>query len=239
MKSTLFFATILTSSLLIFSACNQEDIASQPGLPYQSTFQRDADGWTAEIVDYGTTQDSIMEFKSVRAGLPTPLDTTRKSLMLSSMNRSDDAFMYLKKKVTGLQPNTDYSLTFEVELASQYATNSVGIGGSPGSGVYLKAGATSVEPIKEKKDNFYSLNIDKGAQATDGKDAITLGNVGTGDDVTGYKLITRSNTNKPFTARSSDKGELWLLVGTDSGFEGLTTLYYSSIKVTTNVAVLQ
>lgn len=239
MKSTLFFATILTSSLFLFSACQQEDVPVQPGLPYQSNFQYDSNGWSAGIVDYSTEQDTSMRFKAAWTSLPSPLDGNRKSLMLESMNRSDDAFMFLKKRVSGLQPNTDYTLTFEIELASQYATSSVGIGGSPGSSVYLKAGATAIEPVKELKNNFYSLNVDKGAQSNDGKDAIVLGHVGIGDDAAGYKLITRSNADKPFTARSNDRGELWLLVGTDSGFEGLTTLYYSSIKVTTNVAVLQ
>ncbi|UFH53818.1 hypothetical protein [Spirosoma sp. KNUC1025] len=236
MKSTLFFASALTSSLLFFTACQQESInaPAQPGLPYQSTFQTNNDGWTADIVDYGTAQDTSMRFKSARTSLPTPLDSARKSLMLSSMNRSDDAFMFLKKKITGLQPNTNYSLVFNIELASQYATNSIGVGGSPGGSVYLKAGASATEPVKVLKDGFYTLSVDKGAQISDGKDAITLGDIGIGEDATGYKLITRSNTNKSFVARSNDKGELWLLVGTDSGYEGLTTLYYSSIKVTTN-----
>jgi hypothetical protein len=35
-----------------------------------------------------------------------------------------------------------------------------------------------------------------------------------------------------FAATASDTGELWLLVGTDSGFEGKTTLYYQRISVT-------
>lgn len=131
-----------------------------------------------------TVQDGIMEFKSARSGLPSPLDTTRKSLILESMNRSDDAFMFIKKKITGLEPNKEYSLLFEIELASRYGTNSVGIGGSPGGSVYLKAGATSVEPVKELKAGFYSLNVDKGAQNNDGTAAILLGNIGAGDDVT-------------------------------------------------------
>ena len=234
MKSTLFFATALTSTLLTLSACHQESVPLQPGLPYQSTFQRDSDGWVADIVDYSTDQNDLMEFKTARTALPAPLDATRQSLMLESSNRSDDAFMFLKKKVTGLQPNTDYSLLFTIELASQYPANSVGIGGSPGSSVYLKAGASVVEPVKELKNNFFSLNIDKGAQMNSGKDAITLGDIATGDGAPGYQLITRSNAEEPFTARSNAQGELWLLVGTDSGFEGLTTLYYSSIKVTIN-----
>ncbi|GAB4022399.1 hypothetical protein [Spirosoma koreense] len=237
MKSTLFVIAALFSSFVLSSACHQESVPVQPGLPYQSSFQYDSDGWEAGLVDYGTAQDSLMEFKAVRTGLPAPLDTTRKSLMLSSMNRSDDAFMFLKRKVTGLQPNADYTLLFDIELASQYATNSVGIGGSPGGSVYLKAGATATEPVKELHDDFYTLNVDKGAQLADGKDAITLGNIGIGEDAMGYKLITRSNADKPFTARSNAKGELWLLIGTDSGFEGLTTLYYSSIKVTVKSAL--
>ncbi|GAB3694215.1 hypothetical protein GCM10027592_14900 [Spirosoma flavus] len=234
MKSTLLLTAILTVSLFSFSACKQDDVPTQAGLPYQSSFQRDADGWTADITDYGTAQENIMEFKSARTGLPSPLDSTRKSLMIESMNRSDDAFMFLKKKVTGLQPNTDYKLIFNVELASKYPENSIGIGGSPGSSVWLKAGASPVEPVKELKDGFYALNLDKGAQNNDGKDAIRLGNIASSDDTENYTLIKRSNADKPFIARSNEKGELWLLVGTDSGFEGLTTLYYSSINVTLN-----
>ncbi|MFD2936926.1 hypothetical protein [Spirosoma flavum] len=233
MKSTLFLVSALTGSLLTFTACHQDNNVLPSGFPYQSSFQRDNDGWVAEITDYSVDQKDIMEFKSAYKGLPTPLDTTRKSLMLESMNRSDDAFMFLKKKVTGLQPNKDYSLLFEIELASKYATNSIGIGGSPGGSVFLKAGASSIEPVKELKDDFYSLNVDKGAQNNEGTAAILLGNIGVGDDATAYKLITRSNADKPFTAKTNAQGELWLIVGTDSGFEGLTTLYYSSIKVTT------
>ena len=50
-----------------------------------------------------------------------------------------------------------------------------------------------------------------------------------GEDVK-YQLIKRTNSQTPFSAKANDKGELWLIVGTDSGFEGLTTLYYTQIK---------
>ncbi|SOD93239.1 hypothetical protein SAMN06269250_4426 [Spirosoma fluviale] len=224
--------SVLTASVLTFTACTDESVPATPGLPYQSSFQRDADGWVAGLTDYGTAQDSIMEFKSAWKGLPAPLDTTRKSIMVESMNRSDDAFMFIKKKVTGLTPNTDYSLIFDVELASQYPSNSIGIGGSPGGSVFLKVGASPVEPTKVLKDGFYTINIDKGEQNNDGKDAIRIGDIGTGDSDEVYKLITRSNQTTPFKTRTNAQGELWLIVGTDSGFEGLTTLYYSKISVT-------
>lgn len=227
--------TLLFVSLTGMLACQSNTVSPQPpqtGLIYQSDFQSGNDGWTADVSDYGTAQASLIDFKSAWSGLPGPLNTSRKAMMLSGMNRSDDLFMFLKKKLTGLQPNTDYKLVFDLELASSYATNSFGIGGSPGSSVYLKAGATTTEPAKQLRNNFYEMNIDKGNQSTSGRDAVVLGDVSAGPDVTTYKLITRSNADKPFVVRTNGAGELWLLVGTDSGYEGLTTLYYSAIKVT-------
>ncbi|GAB4019993.1 hypothetical protein GCM10028808_59650 [Spirosoma migulaei] len=228
-KSILPFVTISFS--LIVSSCKEDMTPVQSNILYQSNFQQNQDGWTADIADYSTQQQDI-RFESGWAGLPSPLDTTRKSIRVSSMNRSDDLFMFLKKKLTGLQPNTDYRLVFDIELASAYATNSIGVGGSPGGSVYLKAGATATEPAKVLDDDFYTINLDKGNQSTGGKDAALLGNIGAGEDVTDYKLITRTNAENPLTVRSNAAGELWLVVGTDSGYEGLTTLYYSNIKVT-------
>ena len=234
MKSTLFQVAALASSLLFIAACDTPDDAFiLSDLPYESSFQVGTDGWTGGIVDYGTAQDSIMQFKFERRRLPAPLDTTRQSLMLTSMNRSDDAFMYVTRKLSGLSPSTDYSLVFDIELASRYPSNSIGIGGSPGSSVYLKAGAISFEPKKVLTNGFYELeNVDKGNQAEGGDDLTLLGNVSTATDTDDYQLITRTNANAPITARTNTNGELWLIVGTDSGFEGLTTLYYSKIRVT-------
>ena len=39
--------------------------------------------------------------------------------------------MFLKKKVTGLDPNRTYKVTYEIDLGTHYPNGSVGIGGSP------------------------------------------------------------------------------------------------------------
>jgi len=31
--------------------------------------------------------------------------------------------------------------------------------------------------------------------------------------------------------KSNISGDLWIIIGTDSGFEGLTELYYSAVKI--------
>ena len=231
----MFLTQRLVPFVLLFwlTACQQEPVATPPrtGVLYQSDFSNGLDGWTANFVDYSTLQQD-MQLRSEWTSLPAPLNTSRRSVLVSGINRSDDLFMYLTRKLTGLQPNTDYRLVFDIELASTYATNSAGIGGSPGSSVFLKAGAVSSEPQRQLTDTFYSLNIDKGNQAQGGRDALVLGTIGAGNDVNVYTLINRSNASTPQTVRTNAQGELWFVVGTDSGFEGTTTLYYSSVKVT-------
>ncbi|WP_266368910.1 hypothetical protein [Tellurirhabdus rosea] len=197
-----------------------------------SEFRNSAESWSGDFADYDEQQKDIMEFSFKHDFLPAPLDRSKKALMITGHNRSDDMFMFVKRKVTGLQPNTTYRLIFEVELASQYPEDGIGIGGSPGGSVYLKAGASATEPAKVKKGTFFDFNLDKGNQAVGGRDAVLLGNVGIPGSDYSYKLIQRKNSEQGFAVTTNAQGELWLFVGTDSGFEGQTTLYYNRIKVT-------
>ncbi|MCP1385609.1 hypothetical protein [Runella salmonicolor] len=213
------------------ASCDTTDDNVGPNFIHTSDFNKGNENWEAGLTDFSTQQDSIMEFSSKITALPT--DSLKKGFMLTSHNRSDDAFMYLKRKLTGLAPNQTYDITFEVELASKYPENGVGVGGSPGGAVYLKAGASGIEPQKVKDSTnaqHWTLNWDKGNQSSGGKNAIVLGTVGIEGETYKYQIIKRTNQSKAFSAKTNDKGELWLLVGTDSGFEGITTLYYTKVK---------
>jgi hypothetical protein len=59
---------------------------------------------------------------------------------------------------------------------------------------------------------------------------INLGNVAHPDVAdTEYRIKTLNNEERPFEVTADEGGRLWLIVGTDSGFEWLTTLYYTRI----------
>ena len=45
-----------------------------------------------------------------------------------------------------------------------------------------------------------------------------------------YAIKTLSNEGRPFRVTTDADGRLWLIVGTDSGFEGPTAVYYSQIS---------
>ena len=198
-------------------------------------FSHSEDGWKADFADLPANAEdsSFYELKYDYTNLPANLGT-RKAIMLSGNNHSDDLFMFIKRKVTGLNPNTSYTLVFEVELASNAPQGSVGAGGSPGESVYLKAGASEIEPVKNVQGDRYVLNIDKGNQSAAGSNATVLGDIATPLTVAEYTLITRNNASpsaQPLIAQSNSAGDIWLMIGTDSGFEGTTTVYYTNVKV--------
>ena len=74
--------------------------------------------------------------------------------------------------------------------------------------------------------------------ATIGTAASVVGNIANGlsaDEIDmgnpPYVSLKRQHEHE-YTVTASPDGELWLLVGTDSGFEGLTGIYYQRIAVT-------
>lgn len=71
------------------------------------------------------------------------------------------------------------------------------------------------------------MNIDKISQSASGTDMKVIGDIGNGTEKTEYKLLNKTGD---FTGKTDAKGETWIIVGTDSGYEGTTTLYYTSIK---------
>jgi hypothetical protein len=197
------------------------------------SFYDDANGWIGDFADYPAGEEAFYELSAAWAHLPAPLDTTKGALRISGNNHSDDLFMYITRKVDGLSLSTSYQVTFDLELASDAPTNAAGIGGPPGEGVTLKVGAVPYQPSKLLGDNdFYVINLDKGNQTSSGSDMVAIGHIGVSDTTTVYTLIKRNNDSSPFTITTDEYGKFWVVIGTDSGFEGITTLYYSKIKLT-------
>ena len=221
--------------LMIILASCKKDKATNPVAfkEFTSNFQTNAEGWTGDFADYPNDPNvkSLYELQFSYSTLPSPLNATDGALKQSGNNRSDDLFMFVKRKFTGLAPNTSYKIDMEVEIATNAASGGVGAGGPPGEAVYIKAGATTNEPLKVlDKANFYIMNIDKGLQSKGGSDMKVIGDFANGTPLFTYKLKVLKTTD-PISVKSNSDGEFWIIVGTDSGYESVTTIYYNSIKV--------
>ncbi len=227
----LFLAVLLT-----VTSCSNDDDNNGSDAVKEVNYEFDSglDGWEVDFADYPEDNETFYELEHEISPLPEPLDETKSSLKLSGNNHSDDLFMFVKRKITDLEPNRSYDLTFNLEFATNAPDNSFGVGGSPASSVYIKAGASKIEPITEIDSlDMHRMNIDKGNQASEGEDMINLGDFSNGSEEEVYKLKTLSNEN-PFTVQSDENGELWVIVGTDSGFEATTTIYYNKISIKFN-----
>jgi hypothetical protein len=199
------------------------------------TFDASTQDWTGNFTDLAPSQVNDVGFLFERRELPAEVGTPGGALFLSGRNVSDDLFMFLTHPVTGLRPDTAYALTFELELASNSPTGCVGVGGAPGESVYLKVGAALIQPDRAMDSSGnYRLNVDKGNQSAGGANAVVVGDVANGSADCGapsYRRITRDNRSLPLRITTDAQGTLWLFVGTDSGYESTTSLYYDTIRV--------
>lgn len=230
MKITKLWSLLLLALIAFFTACDDDDDNVAP-FEFKYDFATSQHDWTGDFADYPVGEEAFYELRFSHDTLPAPLNKTKKALRLSGTNHSDDLFLFTKKKLTGLTPNTEYRIDFEFELASNLPTSSIGIGGGPGTSTYVKVGAHATEPKKVANQNFYEFNLNKGNQSQGGDDAIVLGTLGiTGDDFV-YKLIERSNDTQNFTAKTDGEGNLWVFLGVDSGFEGIQTFYITQANI--------
>jgi hypothetical protein len=226
-------ATLLITALV---ACSDSTGIADNNYEITFDFSNDYQGWVAGFTDYPVGKEAEWAIGSSLAALPAPLDGSRKGIRLSGENHSDDLFMYITRGVTGLLPNVQYGARFRVTVATSAPRNCVGVGGAPGESVVLKAGATSTEPGRiVDAEQYYRANFDHGSQFAAGRDATPLGNIATQNAncaVPRWELKEFDSGATPILISTDTSGRLWLVVGVDSGFEGLTAVYITSVRVT-------
>ncbi|RFU70649.1 protease complex subunit PrcB family protein [Peribacillus saganii] len=193
-------------------------------------FSTGLQGWRGDFTDLPVKYDKN-SFELEFGHKPIPLIDKKlaKALMLSGHNRSDDLFMFAKKKIgqeEGLLPNTNYEVQVELTLYTNADPGLSGIGGAPGESVFIKAGAATVEPKPIVRNTDHRLNIDKGEQAASGKNAVVIGNAAKEKESQAMFDKKTLKSSEMIIAKTDSKGELWLMFGSDSGFEGKSSLYY-------------
>ena len=188
--------------------------------------------WAFGFADYPPDENVDWTLLSGTGPLPSELSLGKAGAFLSGNNRSDDMFMFLKRRFQGFDPGQTYSLRFSLSIGSN-ADTCVGVGGSSGKGVFLKAGASEVEPVAEASESgWLRMNIDKGNQAQGGRNSIVVGDIAVTDVCSNniYKYKYFKNNNK-LIVTADRSGAFWIFFGTDSGFEGITTIYYINAKI--------
>lgn len=195
-------------------------------------FHGGLEGFAADFSDYYLPMLALIDPQSGLTVLPPPLDTAEPALRVSANNPSDDLFRFVKRRIDGLAPSAPRAFRVEVRFASDAPAGKSGVGGAPGENVYMKAGGAGNEPlpVPEPADPQHIVfNLDKGEQAQGGTQLVVIGDVATPPETT-WDLLERRMT-EPLVAMTDASGALWICVGTDSGYESVTELYYDRIVV--------
>lgn len=215
---------------LAMALCVTSTVHAAGPVTINTNFMSGKSGWTAGFGDYPVGSEKFYELESGIRMLPSTIKLRSRSFLLSGNNHSDDLCMFMRREVTGLLPNVRYKVKFSVTFASSSPRDAVGVGGSPA--ITVKAGVSRKRP--STRGDYARLNIDKGNQSVGGKDAMVIGDTGVkvpiGGDV--YRLKTLTNTGKPFYFKTDSSGKGWIFIGTDSGFEAKTSVYFTHVKAT-------
>ncbi len=228
-------ATALASlvSAAALTGCGDAFGATDDSFDVEFDFSTDYQGWVPAFADYPVGKEAEWAIGSSLAPLPAPLDPARKGILLTGANYSDDLFMYLTREGPRLAPNASYALRFRVTVATNAPKNCAGTGGAPGESVVLKVGATPTEPGRiVDAAQYYRATFDHGSRLAGGRDALPVGNLATSNtscDVPRYEL--KEFDSAPLAVATSASGRLWLVVGVESGFEGTTAVYITTVKV--------
>ena len=200
-------------------------------------FSASHEGWVGDFSDYPSGSEAFYELKwgweNLPAEIPNNDQLLSKGIFLSGNNHSDDLFMFIKRPIEKLEPDTEYILHFDVTIENNIPPGQIGIGGAPGESLYFKVGASTIEPKKEEVDGQYQLNVDKGDQSQSGENSLVVGTLDNPlVDPNDPQFQPKSFSNEvPLKIKTDHEGRFWIFVGTDSGFEGSTLYYIAKVSI--------
>lgn len=223
------------------AACSESDSNDNSGQTYITEFNADlsqsSSDWQAGFADYPVGGETDWELTATpNQSFKLNDNTNAKGFYLHSNNRSDDTQMFITKRIANLKPNTHFDVRFNLQIATNINGQCAGIGGAPHA-VTVKAGLSNTKPDTSVDDlNHHRLNIDFGNQAQGGLDGVSLGDIANeklsdcdpGSDVFAYKVL--NNEEQSFEVTTDATGDLWLTLLTDSGFEGVTNIYFTTVQ---------
>jgi hypothetical protein len=222
---------VLLGTLAAMTGCGGSEAPAAAPVKLSVNFGAAAPNCSGSDADY-TVATAPPDTISGTAALPAPFQG--QGWRLSGTNRSDDLFIYAKCRLTGLKPQQNYRVGFVVEFLTAAPSGCVGVGGAPGEGVTVHAGATAQEPLTQLKgDGYFRVNLDRGNQTVGGSQSQALGHIGNAVSTCAQKQFA-TKTLEPaalLQTQADAQGGIWLHVGIDSGFEAYSEVYLRTVSV--------
>lgn len=108
-------------------------------------FSESVQDFSIDTADHHVEHQLNAEIISKILTLPSPYEY-RQGIMFHWNNYSDDMKGFIKKKITGLNNNSQFQVDFKVNVLTFMSENCAGAGGLPGPDVKVKAALLVKEP---------------------------------------------------------------------------------------------
>lgn len=225
---------VLYLLLLVLGGCNQDMGESGAELSSAFDFEGGSQGWEGGTSDFPADfLNSGADFSFSASKVPNSIISESSGLKINADNPHGDLFYFFKRKVDGLNPLTTYQLDFEFLMYTQVVTELSALSSKE---IYLKIGAVNHVPMLESITSsdsieYMVLNVDKGDSNSDsGEDLVNIGSI---REFTGNipEVISGNTFGHQIQVAANDNGEIWLVVGVDSGLKGQLTFGIDAITV--------
>ena len=225
------FLILLFSLSGCFSEMDDANVASDDLLS-TFDFEDGEQGWEGGISDFPIDEKDSSDYSFSNIQVPVSLSLENKGLNISADNPHGDLFYYFKRKVSDLGSNITYKIDFEFLVYTQLSQSET----TSSEEIYLKVGAVNYEPnlqqlLWKNSENYFVLNIDKGeTNSESGKDIVNVGSVKEFTSDT-PDVISGNTFDFNIEVESNKNGEVWLVIGVDSGFKSQLTFGLAALTV--------
>jgi len=228
---------VLVLISMVLFGCMIDSEAPNEILVEYSVFDEGEEGWIAEFADYpvGLEDSMMLTFNH------SPIYVSESIGNVSAVKQSgyainSDLFMFIKQQISGLVPNSRYTVRIQVELNSQLKEKYDGNMDNEDYGSFLKVGAFKSEPLtKEIQDSsnadvsLVAVDFDKGENNQGGIDMTLIGRLEYTNIGAAPIMLNGSNEDYPLYTVTDDKGKLWIAVGVDTNIAVHQEISYTYI----------
>jgi hypothetical protein len=195
-------------------------------------------GWDAGFVGHDIDDQDNIGFGHAINDLTIDSVSYLNAYELSAEAATGNLFLFISQPYADangiLAANTSYTVGYEIVYAAR-ALKGCGEGDNLPENAWLKVAALTEEPeISTSDDGQVVPNFDLGDPAEATAQVYQLGQVAfSGSDCSAPKLqrAVISNISNPISVKTDDNGQLWLLMGFHSSYQGELEFHILSAKV--------
>lgn len=243
---------------LLWASCSQgsADLTYQkpvsPYFSYNSSFSDDIAGWKASFLVFPPfAQDSLAQsFTFKHAAVSNSANLSKKVLKIACNYHNNRAVMFIWQKFKGFRPNTRYRLLLALQAALSPDTLRLTDGksavGFPSSSLKnevsfnvgllndtFQSRVFNFSDVLEKNRDYQVSYTDRAAYAETAKHLHAL-KPASKSKFSGLTFFEHSSSGKTIVGRSNARGELWVVIGVASSFNGHLGVRYSQIQLFIN-----